>query len=117
CGVRDKRHELAVAQIVGEAVVPTGDGVLGVAFRAHRERHAAVGAAILDRVNPSIDALEQDAFAEHLLSAALPLGQLAAEERRVPVIAEAEARLEVSPPWPAPDLAALGRGRGLAFRR
>src|SRR5262249_41793608 len=62
-------------------------------------------AAILDGVNAAVDALEQDAFAEHLLAAAFALRQLATEEGRVPVIAEAEARFEIGAPGPAADVA------------
>src|SRR5262249_28729478 len=103
------RDQLAVAQIVGEAVIPAGDGVLGVAFRPHRKRHAAVRAAILDGVDLAVDTFEQNALAEHHLPATLALRQLTAEERRIPVIAEPEARLEIGPPGPAADVAALSR--------
>ena len=98
--VGDDGDQLAVANVVGEAVIPATDGVLGVALRARRERHAAVQAAILDGVDLAVDALEQDALAEHDLAAAFALGQLVAEECRVPVVAESELGLEVGPPRP-----------------
>ena len=73
-------------------------------------------AAVLDGVDLAVDALEQDALAEHDLPAAFALGELPAEERRIPVIAESEIGLEVGAPGPPRYGFALG-GEGVVILR
>ena len=97
-GVGDDRHQPAVPEIVGEAVIPAGHRVGRVAFGPRRKRNPAMGATVLNRVDATADTLEQHPFGEELQPQAFPFRDLFREAGGVPVIAEAQRRLQIGRP-------------------
>ena len=88
-------HQGSVAHVDGEPVEPAGHRVLGVAFGPGGERRAAVRAAVGDGVHLPANPLEQDPFPHDHLAFALPFFQFVAEQGRIPVVAQAQLRLQV----------------------
>ncbi|MNY23554.1 hypothetical protein D3C86_1572260 [compost metagenome] len=87
--VGDDGRQLAALQVEGETVVPAGDGALVEAHRLLGQAHAAVQALVLEGEHLAVDAAQDDRDAADLDAFDLVLGQLVAEQRRVPVVDEA----------------------------
>src|SRR5262249_26336685 len=88
-------HQLAVAHVIGKAVIPAADRVLRKTLRASGERDTPMHTSVLDRIDASLDALEQNLFAKQLGGEKPAVGELTRKEGGIPMIAEAERCLDV----------------------
>ena len=96
--VVQQRADATIVHVERKRVVPARDRVVGVTDRAYGKPRTAMAAAILDGEQFAAAAYEQDVFAEQLDRLVRVVGDISARFHRIPVIAEAELRLE--PPRP-----------------
>lgn len=94
-GSSDDRAQLAVAQVVGESVVPAGDGVVRQVQRTCREANTSMDALVAHREHLTIDPPEQDRDSCDPNGFHRSFGQLVAENRWMPAVLEPPGRIEV----------------------
>ena len=94
--VGQRRHQLAAGQVEGPAVIGAGEHA-GKRAAPHRQRHAAVRAAVTQRIRRAAVASQHDLLAQQR-NRPDSLAKPTRFQNRVPVMAEPKARRLVSRP-------------------
>ena len=75
-----------------------GDRVVGETLRSVRELKSPMGASVLNGLDHTVDAFEQDIFAEQGKRGNFGLCHITAQQRWIPVIAKPQFGVQVSVP-------------------